>query len=83
MSELKLLTGARQIVVTITDRGFSVQEGDRYADELCWDEMLGQVAELTHPELKRNARYRMLTTAEWKRWREQLGKSTDEIAITE
>ena len=37
---------------------FDVQEGERIAPKLCWDEMLGTIAELTHPSINR-ARYRM------------------------
>lgn len=53
-------------VITIYARGpndFDVQEGERICDRLCWDEMLGQVASLTHPDITR-ARYHMLTPEE-------------------
>lgn len=39
---------------------FTVRKGERWADHLCWDEMLGTVAELTHPQIG-GARYRMDT----------------------
>jgi len=56
--------------ITIVCHGgnhFDVFEGERYADHLCWDEMLGQVAELTHPSINRG-RYRMETPEEgWER----------------
>ncbi|MFM0507697.1 hypothetical protein [Paraburkholderia sp. RL17-373-BIF-A] len=42
---------------------FTVRERDRYCDRLCWDEMLGSVAELTHPRIG-EARYRMQTREE-------------------
>ena len=42
---------------------FDVHEGERYASRLTWDEMLGQVAELTHSGIKR-ARYGMYTMEE-------------------
>lgn len=42
---------------------FDVHEGERYASRLTWDEMLGQVAELTHSGIER-ARYGMYTMEE-------------------
>jgi hypothetical protein len=54
----------RTITIEITDQGFTVREGYRYHDGLCWDEMLGQVTELTHPKLGQT-RYPMLTALEW------------------
>lgn len=54
----------RTIVIVMRDgNNFDVHEGDRSSGQLCWDEMLGQVASLTHPSI--NApRYRMPTTRE-------------------
>lgn len=43
---------------------FTVRIGERYHDKMTWEEMLGQVAELTHPRLDR-ARFWMLTADEW------------------
>lgn len=41
---------------------FTVRVGDRYADQLCWDEMLAQVVHLTHPGLgDMRERFPMLT----------------------
>jgi hypothetical protein len=55
----------RTIAIEITaDNDFTVREGDRSAEGLCWDEMLGQVTELTHPRLG-DGRYAMRTDAEW------------------
>ncbi|WP_175785520.1 hypothetical protein [Burkholderia ambifaria] len=55
----------RQIVITFdNDRGYAVTESGRVADRLCWDEMLGQIATLTHPEIKA-PRYKMLTAEEY------------------
>jgi hypothetical protein len=55
----------RTITIEIDeDKGYTVREGDRYHDQLCWDEMLGQIAQLTHPQLGA-ARYQMRTEAEW------------------
>jgi len=54
----------RTITIEIADEGgsgdYTVREGDRYCDRLCWDEMLAQVVELTHPQIG-HARYRMET----------------------
>lgn len=51
---------------------FTVRELDRSCDRLCWDEMLGTIAEITHPKIG-EARYRMQTreerAAEEARWR--------------
>lgn len=54
----------RRITITFdNDKGFAVTESGRTAERLGWDEMLGQIAQLTHPKI--NApHYRMLTPAE-------------------
>lgn len=55
----------RTIIIEITkDKGYIVREGDLFHDQLCWDEMLGQVVSLTHPQLGKE-RYQMRTSAEW------------------
>ncbi|WP_431068166.1 hypothetical protein [Ralstonia holmesii] len=55
----------RQIVITFNnDRGYAVTESGRTVDRLAWDEMLGQVAQLTHPQLGK-PRYTMLTPEEY------------------
>lgn len=66
-------------IITIVARSsndFDIHEGERYTPRLCWDEMLGAIAELTHPSLSRS-RYGMMTPEEWaereehmKRWRD-------------
>ena len=61
----------RTITIEIDEQGFTVREGDRHHDGLCWDEMLGQVTELTHPKLGQT-RHPMMTSAEWTAWRERL-----------
>lgn len=45
--------GAPRVITIVVKGGnhFDVHEGEGYADHLCWDEMLGCVAELTHPTL--------------------------------
>lgn len=60
----------RTITITGEESDWTVSDGDRSADRLCWDEMLGTVAELTHPRIGQ-ARYRMDTPADaW--WRQQM-----------
>jgi len=55
----------RIITIEIADDGgsgdYTVREGDRYRDSLYWDEMLGTVAELTHPRIGKKAQYRLVT----------------------
>jgi hypothetical protein len=60
----------RTITIEIDEQGYTVREGERYADGLCWDEMLGQISELTHPRLGQ-ARYAMQTAAEWAEYRKR------------
>lgn len=53
--------------ISITTEGpneFTVRIGDRYHPKMTWEEMLGQVAELTHPKIDR-ARFWLLTEEEW------------------
>jgi hypothetical protein len=56
-----------QTTITITAEGpneFTVRIGDRHHPKMSWEEMLGQVAELTHPRIDK-ARFWMLTDEEW------------------
>ena len=46
------------------ERGYLVTESGRNTGGLSWDELLGQIAELTHPSI-RKARYEMHTAEEW------------------
>ncbi len=63
----------RTITIEIVDSSdFTVKEGARYADKLTWDEMLGTIAELTHPSLGSSS-YRMLTEEEWLQTRKSIG----------
>lgn len=64
----------REITIEIAGgNNFTVREGDRYVDRLGWDEMIGQVAHLTHPSIGGD-RYTMLTAEQHaerdKRWKE-------------
>jgi hypothetical protein len=60
----------REIIIKIGDEGeLSVWEGDLTTERLAWDEMLGQIAEMTHPMLNNKGHYMMMTQADWeKRW---------------
>ena len=66
----KQLAGGRQIIINYDEGrgggGYTIIEGDCYADGLGFDEMLGQVVNLLHPKVAR-ARYQMLNFEEWKR----------------
>jgi hypothetical protein len=56
-----------QTTISITAEGaneFTVRIGERYHAKMTWEEMLGQVAELTHPKIDK-ARFRMMTDEEW------------------
>lgn len=58
------MTIVRTITVEIhEDNSFTVREGDSYCPDLRWDEMLGTIAELTHPRLGTTC-YRMLSTSQ-------------------
>lgn len=53
-------------IITIVVRGgndFDVHEGEGFVTKLCWDEMVGQIAQMTHPAIGR-PRYRMPTAEE-------------------
>lgn len=53
------------VLVHKIPEGFEVLQGGLSSGPLTWDEMLGQVAELTHPKLG-IAHYPMKTSREWK-----------------
>ena len=57
---------------------FTVRIGARYADRMTWEEMLGQIAELTHPRIDR-ARFVMLTTEEHVARHERLDFAAREV----
>lgn len=61
----------RTITIEVNEIGFTVREGDRYCDGLCWDEMIGTIMELSHPKLG-SCTYRMLTADEWAEYRRKL-----------
>lgn len=57
-------------IIVHKENHFDVFEGERYSDYLCWDEMLGQIAQMTHPAIA-EPRYNMLTPEEWATLRER------------
>lgn len=62
--------------------GWKVTLGDKYADGLCYDEMLGLVSAITMPE-KRPALHWLKTAEQHKQWRDNLAKKTDDtIPVT-
>lgn len=72
----------RTITIEILDANdFTVREGDRYCDKLCWDEMLGTIAELTHPKVG-EARFRMMTPEEHAAWEKSLSR-VDPVAFSD
>ncbi|MDE3038746.1 MAG: hypothetical protein KGJ21_09905 [Pseudomonadota bacterium] len=58
----------RTITIKIEDN-FTITEDDHNSGPLGWDEMLGSIAELTHPKIG-VMRYAMRTDEEWSAWRE-------------
>lgn len=57
------MSATARITLALVDGGWTVTQGDKFVDHLCWDEMLGQVVHLTHPQILRE-RYPMLTAGE-------------------
>lgn len=39
-----------KVIITFESNGWKVQQGDKYADTLCYEEMLGVLISLTTPE---------------------------------
>src|SRR5262249_20090393 len=65
------------VTITIVMRAgndFDVHVGEAYADRLCWDEMVGQIAALT---LTGKPRYPMLTPEEHEARRERRNKKRE------
>lgn len=55
------MMATRTITIVMHDGNwFDVFEGEAYVDRLCWDEMLGEIAQLTHPSIG-VSRYQMKT----------------------
>lgn len=55
--------------------GWKVSQGDRYADGLCFDEMIGLLCSLTLPQTYKPHLTWMKTKAEHKQWRDNLKKN--------
>lgn len=55
------------IIIEHTEHGFTVRQGDRYADGIAFDEMLGLVIHLTMPDQLPYDRW-MKTYAEHSEW---------------
>lgn len=53
-------------IIVVHDGHFDVREGDLTAPGLVWDELLGQIASMTHPKLKTSTHYAMYTSEEIK-----------------
>ena len=70
------------IITTDGQNEFTVHIGERYSDKMAWEEMLGQVAELTHPDIDRG-RFRMLTADEWAAEYVTVGDLNQELDTTE
>jgi hypothetical protein len=58
--------------------GWKVTYGDKYADGLCYDEMLGLVATITMPEDKRNLQW-LRTAEQHQAWRERLTQLASDV----
>ena len=57
-------------------KGWLVKQGDKYADGLGYDEMLGLIAALTLPQ-DRPTLHWMKTAEQHKAWRDRLGSSEE------
>ena len=51
LTEKSSKTAMEPIVITFdSQHGFNVKQGDKYADRLCYDEMMGLLSSLTMPK---------------------------------
>lgn len=73
--EIELIEGES---TAIKWSGWKVTLGDKYADGLGYDEMLGLVAAITIP-VERPAMQWLKTEAEWEAWRERINNSKVDI----
>lgn len=53
----------KTIVIDVSHGTFAVWQGEHVAADLTWDEMLGQIATMTHPDIKQ-PKYRMRSVAQ-------------------
>ncbi|HBD37097.1 MULTISPECIES: hypothetical protein [unclassified Cupriavidus] len=75
----------RHFTVEVRGTSFDVVLPDgRRCDGLCWDEMLGQVARLTHPKLVSETGYAMRTPEQWDtHWENMCNKANQFLEIKE
>ena len=75
----------RRFIVEVRDGLFDVVMPDgRRCDGLCWDEMLGQVARMTHPKLASEGGYAMRTPEQWDaHWEGVRNKANQPLEIKE
>ena len=64
---------------------FAVAEGDRFIDELCWDEFLGFIAHLTTPFVGRGEHYSGMRTEAQQReaWRSMRNRNAGQQKLLE
>ena len=53
-------------------KGYTVRHGDKYADDIAFEEMLALVAALLMPEDRSRYRAWMKTAAEWEQWQQAI-----------
>jgi hypothetical protein len=73
----------RTITITIDDGKIEVAEDGKTTGQLAWDEMLGQIAELTHPAIVERAHYPMLTPEEWEQRAKRLAQPVPDFEFKE
>lgn len=78
MSEIEVQPKPKQTITieVFSGNNFTVRIDDLFADRLCWDEMLGQIASLTHPKIK-EVRYQMKTADEHAEWLARMSRPED------
>lgn len=71
----------KRISITQDKNGWTVRQGDRYADCLCYDEMLALLVTLTYKESPSTAMVHagwMKTKEEWAKYEANFKKTTEE-----
>lgn len=67
-----------KIIIEKKDYGFNVIQGQKYADHLTWDELLGVVAALTMPEDRPHSKW-MKTKEQHEDWYNSLSPKLPEL----
>ena len=63
-----------RIIITQNESGtFNVKQGERWADNLCWDEMQGLIAAMTMPEQRQCLQW-LRTDKQHSEWKKQFKK---------